>query len=334
MRHKGKKIALLMGGWSSEREVSLTSGREALKALKEKGYEVYPIDVTQDMGRLIKDLSFGPDVIFMGALHGRWVEDGCLQGLFDMMALKYTHSGPVASSLAMDKVLSRHFFEAEGLRVASGRVVTKTDLQAYPVDYPCVIKPIAEGSSVGVHILTSPDDLVEVQDTWSFGPKALLETYIPGREIHVAVLGGRALGAIEICPKKGFYDYDAKYTEGLARHIMPAPLGISAYEEVLSLAERAHKCLGCEGVTRVDFRYDDTPQGTGAFYVLEVNTQPGLTPLSLVPEIAQHVGMSYNDLLEWMVENPRCHHVTKNPQAAQTARHDDEIPDKKKGIGA
>lgn len=328
MKKTSKKIAVLMGGWSGEREVSLTSGGGAVKALKEKGYDVYPIDVKRNMTRLIDDLSFGPDVVFMGALHGRWVEDGCLQGLFEMMGLAYTHSGPTASALAMDKALSRQFFAAAGLQIADGKVITKGDLEGKNLSYPCVIKPLAEGSSLGVHILNSDADLQHAKDTWSFGEKALLETYIPGREIHVAVLGGKSLGAIEICPNQGFYDYKAKYTEGQASHLMPAPLSEEAYREALLLAEKAHTCLGCEGVTRVDFRFNDTCVGPKGFHVLEVNTQPGLTPLSLVPEIAQHVGMSYNDLLEWMVENPRCHAPVNHP-AVKANLQEEEIVEKR-----
>ena len=306
-----KKVAVLMGGWSGEREVSLTSGQGALKALKEKGYEAYPIEVTQDMARLIKDLSFGPDVIFMGALHGRWVEDGCLQGLLEIMGIPYTHSSPAASAIAMDKALSRSFLKSAGLPIVEGVLVSQETLQekAASLGYPCVLKPLAEGSSLGVYILTSADDLLQTEGIWEFGATALLERYIPGQEIHVAVLGKKALGAIEICPHEGFYDYQAKYTQGHARHIMPASLAKNAYEEVLLLAEKAHACLGCEGVTRVDFRYNDGATGPKGFFILEVNTQPGLTPLSLVPEIAQHSGLSYNDLLEWMVENPRCHAI-------------------------
>tara|TARA_A100000171_G_scaffold48330_1_gene55654 strand:+ start:1335 stop:2345 length:1011 start_codon:yes stop_codon:yes gene_type:complete len=310
MRTSGlKKVAVLMGGWSGEREVSLVSGEGALKGLCEKGYDVFPIDVTRDMNKLLKDLSFGPDVIFMGALHGRWVEDGCLQGLLEILGIPYTHSGPAASAIAMDKALSRNFFERAGLPIARGALVSQEDFRKkkLPLEYPCVLKPIAEGSSLGVHILESDKDLEDIEDIWAFGPEALLEQYIPGHEIQVAVLGGKALGAIEICPYEGFYDYKAKYTNGCAQHLMPAPLEKEVYQEVLSLAEKAHDCLQCEGVSRVDFRYNDTLKGPQGFFLLEVNTQPGLTPLSLVPEIAQHAGMSYNDLLEWMVENPRCH---------------------------
>lgn len=321
-----KKVAVLMGGWSGEREVSLSSGRGALAGLAEKGYATFPVDVTQDMKKFLHDLSFGPDVVFMGALHGRWVEDGCLQGLLEMMQIPYTHSGPVASAIAMDKALSREFFERVDLPIAKGCLMTKEEViqGRFPFGYPCVLKPVAEGSSLGVHILHSASDLQEIEDIWTFGSTALLEQYIPGHEIQVAVLGGRALGAIEICPHEGFYDYRAKYTSGYARHLMPAPLAPDVYQEALSLGERAHACLGCEGVTRVDLRYHpETKESPSGFFLLEVNTQPGLTPLSLVPEIAQHVGMSYNDLLEWMVENPRCH-GKEDGQISQVALRQNE----------
>ena len=304
---KVKRVAVIMGGWSGEREVSLSSAQGVIKALAERGYEVIPIDLTRDLREFLqKLLQARADVVFMNAMHGRWGEDGCLQGLLEMLGLPYTNSGVLASALAMDKPFARKIFKDEGIPCPEGFVAERSRVMAGGI-MPCpyVIKPLQEGSSLGVHIITDEAQLRDIEDTWEYGDQVLVERYIPGREIQVAVLGDRVWGAIEICPHAGFYDYTAKYTDGKAKHLMPAPIHPQAYQMALDLAKRAHDALGCEGVTRVDMRYDDTKGEPGTFYVLEVNTQPGLTPLSLVPEIVAYHGMSYGDLVEWMIKNPR-----------------------------
>ncbi len=308
MTNMKKRVAVLMGGWNGEREVSLSSGRGVVAALQERGYEVIPIELTRNLPSLLEMLTPKPDVLFMCALHGQWVEDGCLQGMLEILGIPYTNSSPLASALAMDKPMALRLFREAGISCPEGKVVKITELLKEDIlAFPYVIKPLREGSSLGVYIIHNREDLVKAQQTWQYGDECLAERYIPGREIQVAILGDRAIGAIEIRPKEEFYDYHAKYTEGCADHIMPANIPEKDYQEALELALKAHKALGCESVTRVDLRYDDI-QNPAKFYVLEVNTQPGLTPLSLVPEIAAYHGMNYGDLLEWMIENPRYPH--------------------------
>ena len=306
MKSLAKKVAVLMGGWSGEREVSLSSGVGALKALASLGYDVKSIDVTPDIFKLVQDLNYGPDVVFMGALHGRWVEDGCLQGLLEMMNLPYTHSGVRASANAMYKPASRRLLEQAHLPHPQGWLVTREMLPELACAFPCVIKPLDEGSSLGVEIIQNREELLAAKEVWKYGHRALVEVYIPGRELQVGVAFGRPLGVIEICPNEGFYDYKAKYTDGHAKHIMPAPVTPDIYAQAMELAAQAYSALECEGIGRIDLRYNDTPQGPSGLYVLEVNTQPGMTPLSLVPEIAAHMGISFGELVQWMVENPRC----------------------------
>lgn len=303
-----KRVAVLMGGWNGEREVSLSSGRGVVTSLQERGYDVIPIELTRNLPSLLEMLDPKPDVLFMCALHGQWVEDGCLQGMLEILGIPYTNSSPLASALAMDKPMALRLFRQAGIPCPEGKVVKITKLlekEVFP--FPYVIKPLREGSSLGVYIIQNKEDLLKAKEAWQYGDQCLVEPYIPGREIQVAILGDRAIGAIEIRPREGFYDYNAKYTDGYAEHIMPAAISDKDYQEALALGLKAHMTLGCEGVTRVDLRYDDT-QSPAKFYVLEVNTQPGLTPLSLVPEIAAYHGMNYGDLLEWMIENPRCPH--------------------------
>lgn len=299
-----KRIAVVMGGWSGEREVSLSSGAGAVKAFQERGYDVVAIDWTRDTEAFIKQLTPRPDVVFLNAIHGRWGEDGCLQGLLEILKLPYTNSGVLASALAMDKPASKQVLQQAGLPTPEGIVVPRSRaLQGGLMPCPYVVKPLCEGSSLGVHIIRDEATLPAINEP-QYGDHVIVERFIPGREIQVAIMGDRALGAIELRPHGEFYDYTAKYTDGQTEHLMPAPLSPETYQDALDLALRAHQTLGCEGVSRVDLRYDDT-DGKSDFYVLEVNTQPGLTPLSLVPEIAAHVGISYGDLLEWMIENPR-----------------------------
>lgn len=298
-------IAVLMGGWSAEREVSLSSGKAVIEALEAKGLRYTAIDVQPDIAHQLDALK--PDVVF-NALHGRFGEDGTVQGLLEMMGIPYTHSGVLASALAMDKPMAKIHFAAAGIPCAEGVVASKEEVIADTVmARPYVIKPLNEGSSVGVHIVREGDDFHFDEESWPFGDTVLVERYIEGREVQVAVLGGghkpaRALGAIEICPKSGFYDYAAKYTAGLAEHRMPAPIDADMYDKALAYAADAHTVLGCRGLTRADFRYDDTKGEPGQLYLLEINTQPGMTPLSLAPEIAAYAGIPFADLIETLVE--------------------------------
>lgn len=298
-----KHVVVLMGGWSAEREVSLVSGRAVAEALGKRGYRVSELDVKRDVAGTLAQLK--PDVAF-NALHGRVGEDGCIQGLLEVLGIPYTHSGVLASALAMNKPVAKTLFERAGIRCPEGQVVRFRALKkAAPFAPPYVLKPLNEGSSVGVRIVFGTQELDALAE-WPFGEDVLVERYVPGREIQVAVMGERALGAIEIRPKGTFYDYEAKYTEGKAQHLMPAPIAPDAYQEALMLALEAHRTLGCRGVSRADLRYDDTAGEPGRFYMLEINTQPGMTPLSLVPEIAAHAGIRFGELVSWLVEEARC----------------------------
>jgi D-alanine-D-alanine ligase len=302
-----KNVALLMGGWSPEREVSLSSGRECAKALVDHGYRVKAIDVGRDLPTLLQALAPPPDVIF-NALHGVGGEDGTLQAVFEMLAIPYTHSGVLASALAMHKPTAKVIFRAAGLPVVEGVVACPQELARHdPLPAPFVVKPTNQGSSVGVRIVRIGDNSwrEEVMG-WRFGGEIMIERFIPGRELTVAVMGDRALGVCEIVPRGSFYDYTAKYADGGSEHLVPAPVPAWAYEEALDIALRAHRALGCRGVSRADLRYDDTPEGDGRLYLLEVNSQPGMTPTSLVPDIARHVGIGFDELVVWMVENAAC----------------------------
>ena len=298
-----KRVTVLMGGASAERDVSLRSGHAAATALEQAGYAVTLVDAGRDPGELVRAVvETRPDVVF-NALHGRFGEDGCVQGLLNLLGVPYTHSGLLASAAAMDKAFARHLFAAAGIPVARGAVVRRGE--ASPLPRPHVVKPLNEGSSVGVHILRDGDNRDPLTD-WPFeSGEVLVEEFIPGREITVAVMGERALGALEITSERGFYDYEAKYAPGGSRHIMPAPLPAADYAEACRLAVAAHKALGCRGVSRADLRYDDTGAAP-RLVMLEVNTQPGMTATSLVPEIAAHAGIGFPDLVRWMVEEARC----------------------------
>lgn len=302
-----KRVVVLMGGFSGEREVSLSSAQGVLQALQELGHEALPLDVTRDMGRFVQELQVHKPDVVLNILHGRWGEDGCIQGLLEMMDIPYSHSGVLGSALAMNKVVARKICEIHGLRVPEGVVAKFSDAAAGRVmDPPFVIKPIGEGSSLGVYIVLDKNTPLPTVEEWSFNDEVLVERYIPGREIQVAVLDGRAIGAIEIRPHGDFYDYEAKYTDGKATHLMPAPIHEAVYAQVLAWAATAHTVLECRGVSRSDFRYDDTQGEPGQLYYLETNPQPGLTPLSLVPEIAAHSGMTYAQLVQWMIEDASC----------------------------
>jgi D-alanine-D-alanine ligase len=298
-----RHVAVLMGGWSAEREVSLVSGAAASQALRERGYRVSEIDVGRDLPRRLAELQ--PDVVY-NALHGRFGEDGTVQGLLEIMGIPYTHSGVLASSLAMNKAMAKRLFASAGLRSPEGYVTTIDALRngKPPMAPPYVIKPNNEGSSVGVQIVHAPEQRPLERNDWPFGPEVLIERYVPGRELTVAVLGDRPLTVTEIRPRHGFYDYHAKYTAQAADHLIPAPIPEALYRQALANAHAAHRLLGCRGVSRADFRLDDTePDG---LYLLEVNTQPGMTPLSLVPEQAAHVGIGFADLVVQLVEAARC----------------------------
>jgi len=302
------RVAVLYGGISAEREVSLATGLGVIAALREAGFEVTPVEVGADLAAVIAALTPPPDTVF-NALHGRFGEDGVIQGLLDWLDIPYTHSGVRASALAMDKAAARTLFAAAGLPVALGVVVTASELAAAdPLPLPYVIKPVNEGSSVGVEIIRSGDNRrIEVARGWRFGPTALVEEYIPGRELTVGVLGDRALAVTDIVAEAGiFYDYESKYADGGSRHISPAQVHPDIYARALDVALAAHRTLGCRGATRCDFRYDDTDGEPGRLVLLELNTQPGLTPTSLLPEQAAHFGMSFSKLCAWMVENAAC----------------------------
>lgn len=297
-------VAVLMGGWSAEREVSLVTGAACAKALRDEGYKVSELDVGRDVAAKLAALQ--PDVAF-NALHGRWGEDGCIQGLLETMAIPYTHSGVRASAVAMYKPMARDVFAAAGIPVPAGRVANVDEVNDRdPFERPYVVKPVAEGSTCGVRIVQDGDNGPPVGADWNFGDDVLAEEYIAGRELSVAVMDGRAMGVIEIRPKRGFYDYEAKYSEGFADHVMPAPVHSDIYAAAMAWSEKAHTAIGCRGVSRTDFRYDDTQGEPGALYMLEINTQPGMTPLSLVPEIAADTGMGFGALVRWMVEDAGC----------------------------
>ena len=302
-----RTVAVLYGGPSAEREVSLASGREVLAALRHSGFELRPVEVGGDLPALIAALTPAPDMVF-NALHGRFGEDGSIQGVLDWLGIPYTHSGVRASALAMDKQAARAVFAAAGLPVASGRVVATAALaEADPLPLPYVIKPVNEGSSVGVEILLEGSNRrAEIAAHWRFGRQALVEEFVPGRELTVGVLGDRALAVTDITPARGFYDYEAKYAEGGSAHTIPAQVHPKIYAAAMDIALRAHQALGCRGATRADLRYDDTAGEPGRLVLLEVNTQPGLTPTSLLPEQAAYIGMSFPALCAWMIEQASC----------------------------
>jgi D-alanine-D-alanine ligase len=302
------RVVVLYGGISAEREVSLSSGIQVIAALRESGFDVDPVDVGHDLGKVIAALTPKPDAVF-NALHGRFGEDGAIQGVLDWLAIPYTHSGVRASALAMDKQAAKALFVSAGLPVAPGRIVSVADLEAAdPLPLPYVIKPVNEGSSVGVTVVRCGDNRrAMIARDWTFGPAALVEEFIPGRELTVGVLADRALAVTEIRAVAGsFYDYESKYADGGSRHIIPAGIHPHSYAQAMEVAVAAHRILGCRGATRCDFRYDDTAGEPGRLVLLEINTQPGLTPTSLLPEQAAHRGMSFSDLCTWMVENAAC----------------------------
>jgi D-alanine-D-alanine ligase len=299
-----KHVAVLMGGWSAEREVSLRSGKACADALERRGYRVTRVDVGRDIATVLANLK--PEIA-LNVLHGRPGEDGTIQGILEILQIPYSHSGVLASALAMQKDLAKVAMANAGVPVPEGKVVSRQDAaKSHPLPRPYVIKPIAEGSSVGVFLVTEahehpPQELN--RPDWCYGERLLCERYIAGKELTCAVVGENALGIIEIVPTVKFYDYEAKYAPGGSKHLLPAPLKPNVYQEVRRLAVLAHKALGCRGVSRADFRYDDRMEGTQGLVCLEVNTQPGMTETSLVPELAAYAGITFEELVSWMVED-------------------------------
>ncbi len=303
-----KHVAVLMGGWSSERPVSLNSGKACADALEARGYRVSRVDVDRTVAAVLEDLR--PDVCF-NALHGIYGEDGTVQGILEVMDIPYTHSGVLASALAMNKPKAKHVMKAAGIPVAEHKLVERLDVvNAHVLEPPYVVKPPAEGSSFGVIIVPAgaarpPQELS--RPDWRFGDLVMVEKYVPGRELTCGVMGDRALDVIEVLPQgEAFYDYDAKYRPGGSKHVLPADLSPFIYQNIQTLALEAHRALGCRGVSRSDFRFDDQGDGTGQIVCLEVNTQPGMTATSLVPEMAAHAGIGFGELVSWMVEDASC----------------------------
>ena len=305
------RVAVLLGGISAEREVSLSSGAQVIEALRQGGFDVAPVEVGRDLAAVLAALAPArgprPEVVF-NALHGRFGEDGVIQGVLDWLGIPYTHSPARASALAMDKAASRLVFQAAGLPVAAGVVVTPQALAGGdPMPLPYVVKPVAEGSSVGVHILRHGDNRREaLARGWGFGDEVLVEEYVPGRELTVGVLGDRALTVTDITARGGFYDYESKYGANGSRHVIPAVVHPDIAASAMRMAIQAHRALGCRGATRADFRYDDTQGEPGRLVLLEVNTQPGMTPVSLLPEQAAWCGLDFSALCAWMVEHASC----------------------------
>lgn len=305
---KNKNIAVLMGGWNSEREVSLRSGEAVFAALTKLGYRATKIDFSRKIFEQLREVK--PDIIF-NALHGQYGEDGRIQGLLDILEIPYTHSGIVASALCMDKVLTRKIAATVGVKFPHYEILKKgEDVQnkdkIFAVGKPFVIKPINEGSSVGVEVILPNMQFDFSKYEWKFGDEIIVEKYLAGQEIQVAVMDGKALGAIEVRPHGLFYDYKCKYTAGMTDYIMPAEISAEKYAEVLDLAQRCHQVAGCRGISRIDFILNNKDGGDNEFYLLETNTHPGFTATSLVPKIAKHVGISFEEICEFLIKTARC----------------------------
>ena len=302
-----KHVAVLMGGWSNERPVSLKSGRECADALQRAGYRVTEVDVGRDIANVLAELK--PDVVF-NALHGPFGESGMIQGVLELLQLPYTHSGVLASALAMDKHQAKIVLKAAGMPVTDHLIMSRADVaRAHVMPPPYVVKPIADGSSFGVFIVKAdqshpPQEIL--REDWNGGEEIMVERYIPGRELTCSVMGDVALGVTEIVTDLAFYNYEAKYAKGGSRHIVPAEIQPKIYDKVQKMALKAHAALGCRGVTRTDFRFNDRIGGEGELVCLEINTQPGMTETSLVPEQARYAGHSFEDLVSWMVEDASC----------------------------
>jgi D-alanine-D-alanine ligase len=302
-----KHVAVLMGGWSNERPVSLSSGRECAQALRNAGYEVTEVDVGRDIAQVLTRLN--PDAAF-NALHGPFGESGMIQGLLELLQIPYTHSGVLASALAMDKHQAKIVMKAAGIPVTDHVLAERGEVaHSHVMQPPYVIKPIADGSSFGVFIVkagqTHPPQEI-LREDWSMGERLMVERYVPGRELTCAVMGDVALGVTEIVTDLAFYNYEAKYVAGGSRHVIPAEIEPKIYDKVQKMALKAHAALGCRGVTRTDFRFNDRAGEDGELVCLEINTQPGMTPTSLAPEQAQYAGHSFEELVTWMVEDASC----------------------------
>ncbi len=299
-----KHVAVLMGGWSAEREVSLNSGKACADAAEKAGYRVTRVDVTHDIATTLRDLK--PDVA-LNVLHGRPGEDGTLQGILEIVGIPYSHSGVLASALAMQKDIAKTVLKAAGVPVPGGVVASRVEAaKKHLLPPPYVIKPVAEGSSVGVFIVREdfkhpPQELTRAD--WSFGETVLVEPFIRGKELTCAVMGDKPLSVIEIVPATKFYDYEAKYVPGGSKHLLPAPIAPAVYKEAQRLSVVAHQALACRGISRADFRYDNSLEGTEGLFCLEVNTQPGMTETSLVPDMAIHAGIAFKELVRWMIED-------------------------------
>lgn len=304
----GKHVAVLMGGFSSERPVSLASGAPCADALEGAGYRVTRVDVDHDIARVLGDLK--PDVAF-NALHGPFGEDGTIQGILEYLQIPYTHSGVLASALAMDKAQAKIVAKAAGVPIAEQRLMNRFDFtSSHPIKPPYVVKPVREGSSFGVVIVQedqSHPPQVITSNEWRYGDRVMVERYIHGRELTCGVMGDVALGVTEVVPQgHSFYDYDSKYVKGGSKHVLPAQISPNIYQKIQTLAVKAHQAIGCRGVSRSDFRYDDRFSENGELVWLEINTQPGMTPTSLVPEMAEHAGHTFGEFLSWMVEDASC----------------------------
>ena len=301
-----RKIAVLMGGMSAEREVSLSSGRGVVAALREEGFDAFPLDPGPNPGQQLFEAK--PDAAF-NALHGRFGEDGTVQGLLELMRIPYTHSGVLSSALAMHKERTKDVYRAAGLPVVKSIVADRREVaKTHLMEPPYVIKPVNEGSSVGIYIIRKGDNRPPAElgaDTWNLSSEMMVEEFIPGRELTVSVMGDKALAVTEITTALEFYDYEAKYAPGGSKHVLPAQVPDSVARDCMEMSVIAHQALGCRGVSRTDFRYDDTGSAP-RLVLLETNTQPGMTPTSLVPEQAAHLGMSYAKLCRWMVEDASC----------------------------
>jgi len=303
-----KNVALLVGGWSAERQVSLEKGKSIERALREKGYDVTVIDVSKDIGRLIEQLTPKPDVVYNN-LHGKGGEDGTIQAVLDILEIPYTHSSVLASAIGMNKPVAKRMASSVGVRVPMGMVVSKDEVVAQHVmEPPYVVKPPCEGSSVGVRIIMERDNQPPLDmDSWAFGDEVLVEKYIPGRELTVAVLDGKAQAVTEIVSQTRFFDYEAKYHDTRTEYVLPAKIPQDVYNMALDYAERVFSVIGCSGIARCDFRYDDSKPGSEGLYFLEINTQPGFTAESIGPSQVVYNGTSYNDLCAHLVETAKCH---------------------------
>jgi D-alanine-D-alanine ligase len=305
---KTKKIVVLCGGWNSEREVSLRSGEGVYQALIKLGYNAEKVDFSHQIFEDLKRIK--PDIVF-NSLHGQYGEDGRIQGVLDILEIPYTHSGLIASAVCMDKILTRKVCSLENVASPKYRILNKGEdeenkQKIFEIGKPFVIKPINEGSSVGVEVILPNSKFDFSEFKWQYGDQMILENYLAGQEIHVAIMDGKALGAIEVRPHGLFYDYNCKYTAGMTDYIMPAEISAEKYAEVLKLSEACYKAIGCRGISRVDFILNNKNFGDNLFHLLEINTHPGFTPTSLVPKIAKHVGVQFEDIVEFLIKTARC----------------------------